>query len=46
LLGKQVLSVTPNAIEAKIDASILKSGMYFAKITTDNGSSTLKLIKN
>ena len=32
ILGKQVLSLAPNAIEAKIDASVLKSGLYFAKI--------------
>jgi hypothetical protein len=45
ILGKQVLSLAPNAIEAKIDASALKSGLYFAKINTDNGSSSLKLVR-
>ncbi|MFH6767251.1 T9SS type A sorting domain-containing protein [Gaetbulibacter aquiaggeris] len=45
ILGKQVLSLAPNAIEAKIDASQLKSGLYFAKISTANGSSSLKLVR-
>jgi hypothetical protein len=45
ILGKQVLSLAPNAIEANIDASGLKSGLYFAKINTDNGSSSLKLVR-
>ena len=45
ILGKQVLSLAPNAIEANIDASALKSGLYFAKINTDNGSSSLKLVR-
>ena len=45
ILGKQVLSLAPNASEAKIDASALRSGLYFAKINTDNGSSSLKLVR-
>ena len=45
ILGKQVLSLTPEATEAKIDASVLKSGLYFAKINTANGSSSLKLVR-
>jgi hypothetical protein len=45
ILGKQVLTLAPNAMEAKIDASGLKSGLYFAKINTANGSSSLKLVR-
>nr|WP_315218802.1 T9SS type A sorting domain-containing protein [uncultured Flavobacterium sp.] len=45
VLGKNVLSLKPNAIEAKVDASRLKTGVYFAKINTIDGSSTLKLVK-
>jgi endoglucanase len=45
ILGKNVLSLKPNASEAKINASSLKTGVYFAKINTINGSSTLKLVK-
>ena len=46
ILGKQVMTLTPNASEVKIDAYTLSKGLYFAKISTDNGSSSLKLIKN
>ncbi|MCF7561614.1 discoidin domain-containing protein [Sabulilitoribacter multivorans] len=45
VLGKNVLSLKPDATEVKMDASYLKSGIYFAKIDTANGSSTLKLVK-
>ena len=45
ILGKQVLTLAPNAMEAKIDASGLTSGLYFAKINTENGSSSLKLVR-
>lgn len=46
VLGKQVLSITPNTSVAKIDASQLNNGLYFANIVSENGSSTIKLIKN
>jgi hypothetical protein len=46
VLGKNVLSLKPNASEATINGSSLKSGLYFARINTLNGSSSLKLIKN
>jgi hypothetical protein len=45
ILGKQVMTLVPNATETVINASSLKSGMYFAKIESDNGSKTVKLIK-
>ncbi len=45
ILGKQVLTLKPNATEAKINASKLRSGLYFAKINTANGSSSLKLVR-
>jgi hypothetical protein len=46
ILGKNVLSLKPNASETTINGSSLKSGLYFARINTLNGSSSLKLIKN
>jgi hypothetical protein len=46
ILGKQVLTLNPNATNAVIDATNLSNGLYFAKVKTDNGSSILKLIKN
>ena len=45
ILGKKVMSLTPHANEIVIDASSLKTGMYFAKIVGDNGSKTVKLIR-
>lgn len=45
ILGKQVLSLTPNTTDVTIDASSLNPGMYFAKVKGVNGSKTLKLIK-
>jgi hypothetical protein len=45
MLGKSVMSLKPDTTEATIDASGLKSGLYFAKISTANGTSSLKLVK-
>ena len=45
ILGKSVLSLSPNTSEATINGSNLKSGLYFAQVKTANGISTLKLVK-
>jgi beta-glucanase (GH16 family) len=45
LLGKKVAQLAPNAIEATIDATSLKGGLYIAKIKTALGTGTVKLIK-
>lgn len=45
LLGKQVISLEGNSNEAQIDASVLPAGLYFAKITTELGTNSIKLIK-
>lgn len=45
VLGKQVLSLKPNALNVEIDASALPSGLYFAKIGTALGTKSLKLVK-
>ncbi|MFB9056802.1 glycosyl hydrolase [Mariniflexile ostreae] len=45
ILGKRVLFIAPNASEATISAVRLKSGLYFAKIQTATGISSVKLIK-
>ena len=44
--GKQVKAVEPNELNTVIDASDLSNGMYFANVHTENGSKTVKLIKN
>lgn len=46
ILGKNVLSLSPNASEVKIDATKLSKGLYFATIATEAGIESLKLIKN
>ena len=46
VLGKNVISITPNSNEAIIDAKGLNSGMYFARVSSENGSNVIKLIKN
>ncbi|MEM6516690.1 MAG: T9SS type A sorting domain-containing protein, partial [Bacteroidota bacterium] len=46
ILGKNVSTLTPNGLNVEIDASNLNKGMYFATISTDNGSQSVKLIKN
>ena len=45
ILGNNVLSFTPNFHEATIDGSSLKTGLYFAKVETENGTDTIKLVK-
>lgn len=45
-LGKQVIKVTPNSNQATIDASSLKDGIYMAKVEGENGTRTVKLVKN
>jgi hypothetical protein len=45
VLGKNVLSVSPNSTEALIDGAALKSGLYFAQVNTNTGVRTFKLLK-
>lgn len=45
VLGKNVLSLKPNATESTIEGSSLKAGLYFAQIETASGISSLKLVK-
>ncbi|WP_299336285.1 T9SS type A sorting domain-containing protein [uncultured Psychroserpens sp.] len=45
ILGKRVVSIAPNTQETVIDASALKTGLYFAKVSSAAGSQTIKLVK-
>ena len=45
ILGKNVLSLAPNATDATINGSSLKAGLYFAQIKTAKGVSSIKLVK-
>ncbi|MEP3837422.1 MAG: T9SS type A sorting domain-containing protein [Algibacter sp.] len=44
-LGKNVLSLNPKTNKVEIDASILPSGIYFAKINSTSGIQSIKLLK-
>jgi hypothetical protein len=46
VLGKTVMTIAPAALNATVDASSLKQGLYFAKVATTNATETVKLIKN
>lgn len=46
ILGKKVMSVTPNSNEVVLDGSGLNDGIYLAMMSTVNGSKTIKLVKN
>ncbi|MFT7049845.1 MAG: hypothetical protein ACJAZK_000434 [Psychroserpens sp.] len=45
VLGKQVITLTPNSHTASIDASRLIDGIYFARLSSIKGSTSVKLIK-
>jgi len=45
ILGKTVLAISPNSKEVKINASQLTSGLYLAKIITEKGAGSIKLVK-
>lgn len=45
VLGKRVMSLSPRSNEVSIDSGTLPKGLYFAKMTTEFGSSSIKLIK-
>ncbi|SEP83650.1 Por secretion system C-terminal sorting domain-containing protein [Hyunsoonleella jejuensis] len=45
VLGKNVMMLSPNTIETKIDGASLMKGIYFAKIETVSGTSSVKLVK-
>lgn len=45
VLGKSVININPNNNATVIDATILPSGLYFARVEGDNGTKTIKLIK-
>ena len=46
ILGKKVMSLTPNSNEVVLDGSGLNDGIYLAMMSTVNGSKTIKLVKN
>lgn len=45
VLGKQVLSVNPDAVSPSVDMSALSSGAYLVNITIGDASKTIKVLK-
>jgi hypothetical protein len=45
LVGQKIMMISPNANEGQIDMSNLASGAYFVKVTSNNVSNTVKVIK-
>ena len=43
--GKMVRNVSPKNTAASIDGSLLSAGLYFAKIASQNGVKTIKIVK-
>jgi len=46
LLGKNVLTLSPNNRNVEIDASQLVNGLYLAKLTANGSTKTIRLVKN
>ncbi|PNQ72679.1 hypothetical protein C1T31_11085 [Hanstruepera neustonica] len=46
MLGQTVINNVPNAVESNVDMSALKSGAYFVKVTVDNQTETIRIIRN
>lgn len=45
MLGQEVLRATPNAVNSELDMSSLQDGTYFVKVTIDNNTKTIRIIK-
>jgi hypothetical protein len=46
LLGQQMLTSKPNATQTQVDLSSLTAGTYMVKVTSDEVSKTIKVVKN
>lgn len=46
IFGKQVMEITNDSNQAFINATNLPNGIYLAKINTNNGATSVKLVKN
>jgi hypothetical protein len=46
LLGQQVLIAKPNATQTQVDLSGLNTGTYMVKVTSDEVSKTIRVVKN
>jgi len=46
MLGQEVLRTAPNTVHTEVNMSDLQSGAYFVKVTIDNATETVRVIKN
>ena len=45
LLGQEVMRVAPNAVTSEVDMASLSKGAYFVKVTINNVTDTIRIIK-
>ncbi|MCX7552185.1 fibronectin type III domain-containing protein [Xanthomarina sp. F2636L] len=45
LLGQEVIRTAPNTAISEVDMSSLQAGTYFVKVTVDNATKTIKVVK-
>jgi hypothetical protein len=45
MLGRSVYTKATSSNDVSVNASNLSKGTYFAKVSTENGTSTVKLVK-
>jgi subtilisin-like proprotein convertase family protein len=45
MLGQQVMQVTPNSLNSKLDMSNLQTGTYFVRVTVANVTKTIRVVK-
>ena len=46
MLGQEVMRTTPNSTSNDLDITALSAGTYFVKVTIENVSKTIKIIRN
>lgn len=46
MLGQEVLRTAPNALNSEVSMSNLQAGAYFVKVTINNVTETVRIIKN
>jgi len=45
MLGQEVLRSTPNNVDSTVDMSKLQTGAYFVKVTINDRTETVRVIK-
>jgi len=46
MLGQEVMNVSPNTLNAEVNMANLNSGAYFVKVSVNNATKTIRVIKN